>query len=47
MEIDLMPSKVSNDATTMIYAIDATGAVTVKLSQQDGHNVAFRNSFRI
>jgi hypothetical protein len=31
MEIDLMPSKVSNDATTMIYAIDATGAVTGKL----------------
>jgi hypothetical protein len=46
MEIDLMPSKVSNDATTMIYAIDATGAVTVKLRQQDGHNVAFRNSFK-
>jgi hypothetical protein len=41
-----MPSKVSNDATTMIYAIDATGAVTGKLRrQQDGHNAAFQNSF--
>jgi hypothetical protein len=37
MEIDLMPSKVSNDATTMIYAIDATGAVKLR-RQQDGHN---------
>jgi hypothetical protein len=48
MEIDLMPSKVSNDATTMIYAIDATGAVTGKLRrQQDGHNaLLFRNSFK-
>ena len=48
MEIDLMPSRASNDATTMMYAIDETGAVTGKLRrQQDTHNaLLFRNSYK-
>jgi hypothetical protein len=37
-----MPSKVSNDATTMIYAIDATGAVTGKLRSTGWAHMPFR-----
>jgi hypothetical protein len=48
MEIDLMPSVVSNDVTTMFYSIDEKGLVAGKLRrQQDVHNaLLFRNSFK-
>jgi hypothetical protein len=48
MEIDLMPSVVSNDVTTMFYSIDEKGLVAGKLRrQQDAHNaLLFRNSFK-
>jgi hypothetical protein len=48
VEIDLMPSKVSNDVTAMFYSIDEKGQVSGKLRrQQDLHNaLVFRNSFK-
>ena len=47
-EIDLMPSKVSNDITTMFYSIDEKGQVQGKLRRQyDAHQaLLFRNSFK-
>ncbi|MDG2432859.1 DUF3857 domain-containing protein [Flavobacterium sp.] len=46
VEIDLMPSKLSNDIITIMYAIDEKGVVTGKLRRQrDTHNaMLFRNS---
>ncbi|HEU4791902.1 MAG TPA: transglutaminase domain-containing protein [Flavobacterium sp.] len=44
-EVDLMPTKASNDYVTMMYAIDATGKITGKLRRQrTGHNaMSFRS----
>ena len=48
VEIDLMPTMVSNDATTMMYSLDENGAISGKLRRQrDNHNaLLFRNSFK-
>ena len=47
-EIDLMPSILSNDVTTMFYSIDEKGIVTGKLRrQQDVHNaLLFRDAYK-
>ena len=48
VEIDLMPTMVSNDAITMMYSLDENGAISGKLRRQrDNHNaLLFRNSFK-
>ncbi|PVX46362.1 uncharacterized protein DUF3857 [Flavobacterium sp. 103] len=44
-EVDLMPTKVSDDNVTMMYSIDATGKITGKLRRQrTNHNaMSFRS----
>jgi hypothetical protein len=44
-EVDLMPTKASNDYITMVYAIDVTGKITGKLRRQrtDHNAMSFRS----
>ena len=44
-EVDLMPTKASNDNVTMMYSIDATGKITGKLRRQrtDHNAMSFRS----
>jgi hypothetical protein len=44
-EVDLMPTKASNDYVTMMYAIDATGKISGKLRRQrtDHNAMSFRS----
>lgn len=48
IEIDLLPTIVSNDITTIMYSIDEKGLVSGKVRrQQDAHNaLVFRNEFK-